>query len=176
MTAEERTKLRLQKEQEYISYIKEHIENIQKAKLIVKDKWMIGTELEELIPEFEVACMSHDASKYSQDEFDAYRRHFHPINDEEKKNSKKDFDKAWEHHYMNNKHHWNYWVDRSVGVADRMPMVYILEMMADWIAMSLKFHSSLYEWYYKKKEEIIFHPDTKAIVDRMVEELKDMKF
>lgn len=163
------------KELEYDDYIKNHLSNIKKASEIVKQKWIIGTNLERFLADYSVCCMSHDASKYSDEEFDAYRKHFHSINDEEKKNSQKEFDKAWEHHYTNNKHHWEYWVDRSVGIAARIPMLYILEMITDWMAMSLNFHTSLYDWYYTNKE-IILHPETKEIVEKFINDTKDMKF
>ena len=42
----------------------------------------------------------------------------------EKENNKEDFDKAWEHPYMNNPHHWDYWWHRS----QPMPTIFIIEI------------------------------------------------
>lgn len=60
----------------------------------------------------------------------------------------KDFNKAWEHHYKNNKHHWNYWIGQD------MPEKYIKQMICDWKAMSRKFGDTAQEFYMKNHDKI----------------------
>ena len=101
--------LKIQKREEYMAYIDEHINNVKKAfKLFSSIDWRNNPEIQEAIKETIVEIESHDSSKYSEEEFEYYRMHFYPINDEEKEMSEEMFDKAWEHHYLNNPHHWNY--------------------------------------------------------------------
>lgn len=142
------------KEREYIDYIKEHIQNVQKAYEEITN--MNNDKIKELysndaklVNEVKQRVNIHDASKYQKEEFDAYRRNFHPINDEEKKNAKEDFDKAWEHHWKNNDHHWQ---ARQNTTELNKPAV--IEMICDWIAMGYKFNDRPYEYYKKNKNEI----------------------
>lgn len=53
------------------------------------------------------------------------------------------FNKAWEHHYNNNKHHWNYWIGKN------MPYLYQMQMIADWKGMARKFGDTAQEFYLK---------------------------
>ena len=54
---------------------------------------------------------------------------------------KRKFDKAWEHHYKNNKHHPEHWARQN------MPMKYIRFMVCDLKAMSRKFGGIAQEYY-----------------------------
>ena len=51
---------------------------------------------------------THDRSKYSEEEYDAYCEYFY--GDEKTDEVKEDFDKAWLHHQHNNPHHWQHWL------------------------------------------------------------------
>lgn len=142
------------KEREYMDYIKEHIQNVQKAFDEItnmnneKIKELYSND-SELVNNVRNRVNVHDASKYSKEEFDAYRRNFHPINDEEKKNSKEDFDKAWEHHYKNNDHHWQNRQD-----SEELNKPACIEQILDWTAMGYKFNDRPYEYYKKNKKDI----------------------
>ena len=103
-------KLRIKlKEREYRKYIEEHRQNIRDAFVELSTcpdlDWVITEDISEKLFE---RIKDHDLSKYSDKEFDAYRRYYHPIDYIEKYNAKEDFDKAWEHHWKNNSHHWQY--------------------------------------------------------------------
>lgn len=162
-----------EKRQEYLAYIKEHTDNVKHA-------WgnMISIpEIQEFLSGFEnsrqlIAITAdnikvHDQSKYSDEEFEPYRRHFHYIDEKEKEESEADFEKAWDHHKDNNMHHWNWWADHNQS--DKMSIPFVLEMCCDWIAMSMKFQkNNAYEWYLDNKNEIILGVFQKSIMETIL--------
>lgn len=96
----------------------------------------------------------HDLSKYSDDEFEAYRKNFFPIDEQEKEDNIQNFEKAKNHHYENNMHHWNWWANNSQK--DNMPLPFVVEMAMDWIAVSMVHsESNAYEWYQKQNNIIL---------------------
>lgn len=161
-------------EKEYTRYINEHIKNVQKAWENIKSNFMAMEYIKNtvtnyspfLIDTIDELVKNHDASKYSEFEFDAYRRNFYPISPEEKENNKEDFEKAWKHHYMNNLHHWNYWYNKND--MDAMPFPYIIEMICDWEAMSYKFGGTSKEWYENNKGDIHLGNKQKEIVESLL--------
>lgn len=100
----------------------------------------------------------HDESKYTDAEFNAYRRHFYPSEEDSISDPirYKDFDYAWRHHYMTNAHHPEHWssLNYRQPPGTRIPDYFFAEMICDWIAVSLTKHSSLYDWW--------FNPDTRS--------------
>ena len=113
---------------------------------------------------FIMACIdnqvqSHDSSKYSIEEWEAYRKNFNPVNQQEKEDNIADFERAWKHHYMNNLHHWNFWY--SSNQMDKMPLCFVVEMCCDWIAMSNKFGGNAVDWYLNEKLNNRIHLGTK---------------
>lgn len=156
---------RLRKEQEYLNYINEHIDFVKKAyvlymvPLLANDRNNISSlvsdeELKNAIRQLSLTITTHDASKFSDAEFDAYRAKYHPtkresqIDDEEYKKIMEDkYQEAWKHHYQTNEHHPQHWVDSETGVPTDMSLGAIIEMLCDWEAMSLKFSTNTLEWY-----------------------------
>ena len=149
------------KEEEYKNYIEEHIKNTQKAWDLVQPKlkgeYKLSPEMKEKIDEL---IKSHDASKFSKEEFEPYRQYFYTKNNEAK--NKEVFDKAWLHHYTLNKHHWQHWVGQD------MPLEYIIEQLCDWKAMSIKFGDTPQAYYNKEKKNIKFSPETKKLVEKWI--------
>jgi len=136
----------------YIKYIEEHVENVKKAWKLIEEKCpdilkafdgMIVYRIDELI-------QKHDQSKYSQEEFDAYRQYFFTA-DKEIKNEEL-FNKAWEHHKQNNPHHWQIWTVGNFSDYDKY--AYFIENMCDWIAMGFKFNDTAKVYYERNKHEI----------------------
>lgn len=141
------------KEQEYREYIDTHRANVAKAWEEVKFKCNSVLKERMSLVQFSLVesdIANHDLSKYSEEEFDAYRKWFHFVDESEK--DKAAFDKAWEHHYMNNPHHPNSWVKNNSK--DLMPYVYIVQMVCDWQAMGYVFGNNAKEYYEKNKAEI----------------------
>ena len=110
------------KEKLYLEYVSDHINNVNKAWKIMKSKdtciRMIqksnlpGKQSDETFAHFikilNQQIQAHDATKYKDAEWDAYRKNFYPIDDNKKKNNENDFNFAWKHHYENNMHHWDF--------------------------------------------------------------------
>jgi hypothetical protein len=188
------------KENEYKDYINEHVGNVKRAydELFVKKEFPILTssitddilvsitpeEMREAIEEVAIDIENHDKSKWGNIEFYAYRRKFHPTDKEkeEMKNNesyantvKKDFEKAWQHHYTHNNHHPQYWAyrfDKPDTLLDKpkdMPLTCIIHMISDWCGMSIKFDGGLscIDWYKNRadKEKKLLSPKTKKTVE-----------
>jgi len=135
---------------------------------ILKHKWFVfwaGLKLKVPIGQL----ISHDMSKFSKMEFVSYMENFtipkltgHPPS----KAVKKRFANAWNHHLWCglNKHHWEVWDDNI------MPDEFLLEMIADWIgAGRAKGFPDTLAWYTKQRDKIRLHPETKAMVDSILE-------
>lgn len=185
----------------YKKYIIEHVDNvgIAAAHLIerMKDLNLFGDNTEALAAALRDVVVNHDASKWSDEEFEPYRRHFDPTekeklidqNNEEIRNLvEESYEKAWEHHYKNNDHHPEYWrfvvrddngnllpAETPSQVGIEMSILAILHMISDWSGMSLKFRNSLspISWWntQAKDERAVMNPKTKAIVKNILEKV-----
>ena len=168
-------KARLAKEKEYMDYIKTHIENVQKAYdgMCKNPKLQASEPIRKALEELKLNIASHDASKYSDSEFEPYRKNFHSINDEEKAENEEDFERAWEHHYTVNSHHPEYWKHDNVILDMSLPA--ILEMLCDWQSFKYIGQGPAIEYWAKKKEEKskIMTSKTVEIVDKLLSILGD---
>ena len=159
----------------YENYIKNHINNVIEAynhffiPILDLD---VRNDIKFAILQCGKQIYKHDQSKWFPEEFDAYRKYFYPT-DKEKANKnfkiliKSEFDKAWEHHHKNNGHHPEHW-NKQNDCFINMPLVYIIEMMCDWYAMSKHFGTDCYEWWKNAEKERSFM--TQNTID-MVEDL-----
>lgn len=152
---------RLRKEEEYLEYIKNHISNVKKAyvlyfaPLLDKDNicsTVSDEDLKKAIIDLAQIIDTHDASKFSDSEFDAYRAKYYPTNreeyDDELKEEMEDrYQDAWRHHYETNDHHPEHWVDPITKVPKDMELRAIIELLCDWEAMSLRFNTNTLNWY-----------------------------
>lgn len=163
------------KREEYREYIEEHINNVKHVwKNIVLNEELrnfINQGKEDSLYENIISTNIdiHDRSKYSEEEFEPYRKNFFPINDKEKEENLVDFNLAWQHHKDNNKHHWDYWKER--GLTNDMPFVYVVEMFCDHAAMSIKFGGTALEWFKDQlnKKEITVGENQKKIYLELAE-------
>lgn len=136
----------------YFKYIIEHKRNVFLECRKVKGMWWHG--------------ITHDLSKFSPSEFFPYARKFYGNyppkallkdigykNIKTKESIEEEFQKAWEHHYKNNPHHWNYWIGKDMDCKD------IDKMICDWKAMGRKFGDTAQEFYLKnyKKMDLTFY-------------------
>lgn len=127
----------------------------------------------------------HDLSKYSPSEFIPgavyYQGSRSPNNAEREA---KGYSSAWLHHKGRNKHHIEYWTDYENGpskkvVPVKMPDVYVGEMLCDRIAASRVYKkdaytdASPYEYYMNSKERSFIHPETEAMLIKLLTMLKD---
>lgn len=151
------------KEKEYLKYINEHISNVRMAYLRYSDSLCKALNISG--KELFINVSKHDESKYLEEEFDGYRQYFHTCSNEKK--DQKLFDIAWEHHYKNNKHHPEYWMDENGNPGD-MPPIYIAEMLLDWEAMSMKFGGTTYNYYIKNRDKKPLSDNIKMILDEVI--------
>lgn len=127
----------------------------------------------------------HDLSKYSPSEFwtgvKYYQGNRSPNAAEREALG---FSKAWLHHKGRNKHHFEYWIDFSIRMQDglvghKMPVNYVAEMMMDRIAASKVYKGKEYndgspwEYYCRSREYIVIHPETRALLEKLLLMLKE---
>lgn len=153
----------------------EHFKTITKHKLLVMQGcFKVGLYKQGIL---------HDLSKYSWIEFKSgvqyYQGNRSPNAAEREE---KGFSEAWLHHKGRNRHHYEYWTDLGpvkekgfVGV--KMPLKYVVEMVMDRIAASKVYKKEAYkdscalEYYEMTKRYVIMHPETRALLVRLLKML-----
>lgn len=141
----------IQKTREYLDYIEEHINNVQKAwnelKVKCKDMAFIWDDYRY----FSIQDMvdRHDMSKLSEKEFIQYRKFFYPL----KKEQKYDIREAWGNHKKENPHHWENWTKEDF-YNPYAQEVHCVHMILDWMAMGYKFGDTAQEYYEKNRDKI----------------------
>ncbi|MCI8403076.1 MAG: catalase [Lachnospiraceae bacterium] len=122
----------------------------------------------------------HDLSKYSPAEFRTgirYYQGFKSPNSAEREAT--GYSEAWLHHKGRNKHHFEYWIDiRGKGdptfVGMPMPTRYVVEMFCDRIAACKVYLKEKYtdrsplEYYEKNIHMVTIHPESAALLERML--------
>lgn len=159
------------KEHQYKKYIDEHRNYIYDA----FNEVVTCQELDWIIT-YDISCKLlerikvHDLSKYSEEEFNAYRKYYHPINKKEKEESKEEFEKAWKHHLDNNDHHWQ--SRQSYTELTEEVTLAILENVCDWLAMGYKFNNRPIQYYNKNKENITLPKEQIELLERIINDLE----
>ena len=127
------------------------------------------------VDDLEKLINKHDMSKFSEGEFNGYRQWFFPnkrnsviIIKDEKEPNIIEFEKACKHHYSVNPHHPEYWLDNN-GNPKEIPTIYVIEMILNWSAESMKFHTSLLDWYANNKEHLKIESFTKNKIEYLIE-------
>ncbi len=129
--------------------------------------------------------LMHDMSKYMPSEFLVGVKYYigtESPNNEERKHT--GVSMAWLHHKGRNKHHFEYWIDYSANreegtVGMKMPVKYVAEMFCDRLAASKNYKGKDYndayplEYYQRSKHRIIIHPETAALLEKMLVMLKE---
>ena len=127
----------------------------------------------------------HDMSKYSPPEFLVGARYYQGTRSPNAaEREERGYTSAWLHHKGRNKHHLEYWIDYgldegSTMVGMKMPLKYVVEMFCDRVAASKNYRgkdykdSDAYDYYMKSKSHYIIHPETAALLEKMLKYLKD---
>jgi len=145
----------IQKTREYLDYLENHYNNVQKAWSILQDKCKHMNFIYDdfLHGTIDMEVKLHDISKLSQEEFVQYRVKFFPTK-EEKDNHHclidLAFDRAWKHHKKENTHHWENWTKKKIY----HDVVYVVHNICDWMAMGMKFNDTAKSYYEKNKSKI----------------------
>jgi hypothetical protein len=108
----------------------------------------------------------HDWTKFTPTEWGPYvRRDF-------SKPPELEWERAWEHHWRNNKHHPHVWSNGRPAPLP-MPEVYAREMVADWWGAGMaRGMPNVWAWYEKQKSATALHPETRLLVEQLLQELK----
>ena len=118
---------------------------------------------------------NHDASKFSEIEITGYVKQFYT----DDKNSQ-EWQTALKHHYQNNPHHWQYWLDDINGTMCEglstplvMPSEQVLIMVADWLAAGYQYKGSadISTWLNDNllTKKINLHKDTALLLNQVLE-------
>jgi hypothetical protein len=145
-------------------------------KYVFRHKWYVLLECKKLNMLW--VGIVHDLSKFSIAEWKAYAEWFqsdqgHKFKGEspEHERMKAAFQKAWEHHWKNNQHHWEYWVvNWTEGLCNEMPKNYVIEMVADWkgTGRAQGHGDDVVEWFEKNQGRLKLHPATWVLVEKLV--------
>lgn len=178
----------------YTKYVNEHIANVLKAFemfgdeiLAYRDKTFSTGKGFTVAKNIIVDRLSrHDDSKFTVEEFDPYRKNFYcseeditlsgMSKEEFEAQVGKEFEEAWRHHYETNNHHPEYW-RVNVSGEDKyvtIPTYAFVEMICDWIAVSMTLKSSVSNWWFntpggreEKKNQIVLNSDIEFIDEFM---------
>ena len=131
--------------------------------------------------------LMHDLSKYSPSEFIPGVKYYQDGHRSPNNAQREDegVSKAWLHHKGRNKHHFEYWIDydvdgsRTVLAGMKMPVKYVAEMFCDRIAASRIYNKEKYkdsdplDYYIKGLGHYIMHPETDALLHKLLHMLAD---
>ena len=131
--------------------------------------------------------LMHDLSKYSPSEFIPGVKYYQDGHRSPNNAQREDegVSKAWLHHKGRNKHHFEYWIDydvdgsRTVLAGMKLPVKYVAEMFCDRIAASRIYNKEKYkdsdplDYYIKGLGHYIMHPETDALLHKLLQMLAD---
>ncbi|MCD8355747.1 MAG: DUF5662 family protein [Clostridia bacterium] len=124
--------------------------------------------------------LMHDLSKYHPVEFITGARYFQGFRSPNTaERLEKGYSTAWLHHKGRNKHHLEYWIDYSLDedsplAGMKMPVKYVVEMFCDRVAACKTYQKEKYtsasplEYYEKSRSHYILHPETRALLEKML--------
>jgi hypothetical protein len=138
----------------YLGYVLRHKWHVAVA------GWALGVPLWRLV--------IHDWTKFTPAEWGPYVRRFFPAGQPADPAA---FDRAWEHHWTRNRHHWQYWTRNRPGAPVPMPETYAREMVADWIGAGYaQGKPDTAAWYATNRDRKVLAPETRALVERLLSE------
>lgn len=159
----------------YEDYLTKHIAGVSK----MYEEHIRPVLLEEgldsqVLSDIEDCISDHDQSKYSDEEWSAYRDYFY--DKENNPRSSDAFNHAWNHHQNNSPHHWQYWclindVDNPPVQPLDMPFKYIIEMICDWASAGAHYGNTAKDWYDKQKDRMILSENTRQTVEKYIDYL-----
>lgn len=138
---------------QYNNYIQEHIMNVKKALVMLKDITLATSFSSPAKKEMQREAFNkatcnvarHDESKYGREEYP---------------------------------HHWQHWIlihdDESMEALD-MPEEYIIEMICNWWSFSFKTNdlTTIFKWYDQHKKGMIMSYHTKERVEYYLDIIKN---
>ena len=156
----------------YFKYLEDHITNAYKALIILED--LNIDFINENKDKLEKIVKEHDKTKYTSDEYPMYRRHFFPVKGELE--IPNEFNIAVAHHYKNNKHHWQHWINNNELISNIDEYEYKLhtiERIADWMSSSKYENDSVLNYWNKYKDIIIMPKYAFEMMNDILNKLPD---
>jgi len=161
---------RIQKEKDYINYLTNHIANVKKAynilflpllnqNIVCDDAPFSAEDFKYAIIAIKDDVEHHDESKWTEAEFEPYRMHWNPTDEEKLRDQayqdevEEAYNNAWIHHYKNNDHHPKHWYDFENNVARDMSLGAIIHMLCDWESFNINSGRSTVKWWINCSEE-----------------------
>ena len=141
------------KTREYLDYVENHINNINLAWDVIKNKCkdLQFIKNEKYFNFLDNDIKKHDISKLSINEFIQYRQYFYPLLSEKNNNIiKEQFNSAQENHKKENMHHQE---SQTKLNNETDKLLYCVLMIIDQEAMSYKFNDTA-QLYYEKNKHI----------------------
>ncbi len=119
----------------------------------------------------------HDWDKFMPDEWFPYAAAFYAPDGSSQYIESAAMAQAWNAHQKRNRHHWQYWLltwDRGETTPIPMPEADAREMVADWIGAgkAITGNPDPTEWYEKNKNKMTLHPDTRQLVERLLDDVR----
>ena len=150
--------------EKYKQYVLSHKKNVEKFASWLKSNCPEVFEGVD-IGAFDEVIREHDESKFSDAEFEPYAKFWY--NDKDHYDYDPAYEAAWDHHWMTNEHHPEYWMGED------MPLIYILEMLCDWGSFSsakgnLKELSDYYYNEARDDDEKNLSDATKEIIEEIL--------
>ena len=127
----------------------------------------------------------HDLSKLSPVEFLAGAKYWQgSCSPNNAQRQAEGYSAAWLHHKGRNRHHLEYWIDYDPAgtgnlIGNEMPVKYVAEMLCDRLAASRVYlkegytDSSAWEYYQHGRDHYILHPNTRALLEKMLLLVRD---
>jgi hypothetical protein len=154
--------------EKYKQYVITHKKNVEKFASWLKEN--CPEVFEDIDLEvFDDLIKEHDESKFSEEEFEPYANFWY--NDKEHYDYDPAYEAAWEHHWLNNEHHPEYWNGGDI------PKIYILEMICDWGSFSIAKGNmrELISYYINEArddDEKGLSPNTKKIIESILRKIQ----
>lgn len=166
----------------FVNRTNKHKGLVEKYVKILIDKFPEYKEVVEI-------AKNHDASKFKEPEYTPYLdltwNKFHGGVD-----STPEFNAATLHHILNNQHHPDYWNPSEANVnpkdrdkslkcldASKMPDIAIVEMVADWSAMSEELGQNNPRGWYDKCNNVrwTFSDEQNTLIDKLLSAIEENK-
>lgn len=153
----------------YLNYLEEHLNNVARAFQEVSEACdgMAWVGDDSIWHTLRIEVEHHDLSKFSSIEFISYRAKFFPVQEMPEEDT---FDHAWEHHKLNNTHHWESirYNPYTPGITERD----LIHMVIDWTAMGYRFGDTAEAYYIANKNKIIIQPEWLPFLESIFEALR----
>lgn len=146
----------IKKTRQYLNYLEEHYNNVQKAwkeiQVKLNGKFIAPISDDYKWWQLDSQIKTHDFSKLSKEEFVQSRINFYPTDEEirqaehlgVKAGTFNGYEMAWENHKKHNSHHHET-VKTDIDV---------VHMIVDWLAMSYKFNDTPKQYYEANKKDM----------------------